>query len=64
MQVGALDYILKPFRLREVMPVLSRALDCNGSGREPDAPERERRRSEELAAAYPELEVLLLLHFH
>ena len=26
MQVGALDYILKPFRLREVMPILSRAL--------------------------------------
>jgi two-component system sensor histidine kinase/response regulator len=57
MQVGALDYILKPFRLREVMPVLSRALDLQRLRRENQVlQERERRRSEELAAAYQELE--------
>jgi signal transduction histidine kinase len=57
MQVGALDYILKPFRLREVLPVLSRALDLQRLRRENlILQERERRRSEELAAAYQELE--------
>ncbi|MEO8315032.1 MAG: response regulator, partial [Pseudomonadota bacterium] len=57
MQVGALDYILKPFRLREVLPVLSRALDLQNLRRENVMlQERERRRSEELAAAYQELE--------
>ena len=57
MQVGALDYILKPFRLREVLPVLSRALDMQRLRHENLVlQERERRRSEELAAAYQELE--------
>lgn len=57
MQIGALDYILKPFRLREVLPVLSRALDMQRLRRENVIlQERERRRSEELAAAYQELE--------
>jgi signal transduction histidine kinase len=57
MQVGALDYILKPFRLKEVLPVLSRALDLQRLRRENMVlQERERRRSEELAAAYQELE--------
>jgi signal transduction histidine kinase len=57
MQVGALDYILKPFRLREVLPILSRALDLQRLRHENLVlQERERRRSEELAAAYQELE--------
>ncbi len=57
MQVGALDYILKPFRLKEVLPVLSRALDLQRLRRENALlQERERRRSEELAAAYQDLE--------
>jgi two-component system, sensor histidine kinase and response regulator len=57
MQVGALDYILKPFRLREVLPILSRALDMQRLRHENVVlQERERKRSEELAAAYQELE--------
>jgi two-component system sensor histidine kinase/response regulator len=57
MQVGALDYILKPFRLREVLPILSRALDMQRLRHENLVlQERERKRSEELAAAYQELE--------
>jgi two-component system, sensor histidine kinase and response regulator len=57
MQVGALDYILKPFRLKEVLPILSRALDLQRLRRENlILQERERQRSEELAAAYQELE--------
>jgi signal transduction histidine kinase len=57
MQVGALDYILKPFRLKEVLPILSRALDLQRLRHENLVlQERERRRSEELAAAYRELE--------
>jgi signal transduction histidine kinase len=57
MQVGALDYILKPFRLREVLPILSRALDLQRLRHENVVlQERERRQSEELAAAYQELE--------
>jgi two-component system, sensor histidine kinase and response regulator len=57
MQVGALDYIRKPFRLREVLSILARALDLQRLRRENAIlQERERRRSEELAAAYQELE--------
>jgi two-component system, sensor histidine kinase and response regulator len=57
MQSGALDYMLKPFRLKEVLAVLSRALDLQRLRRENALlQERERRRSEELAAAYRELE--------
>jgi two-component system sensor histidine kinase/response regulator len=57
MQVGALDYILKPFRLNVILPIISRALDVQRLRREnAELQERERRRSEELAAAYQDLE--------
>ncbi len=57
MQGGALDYILKPFRLNVILAVISRALDLQRLRRENAAlQERERRRSEELAAAYQDLE--------
>jgi len=57
MQGGALDYILKPFRLNVILPVIARALDVQRLRREnADLQERERRRSEELAAAYQDLE--------
>jgi DNA-binding NtrC family response regulator len=53
MQRGALDYILKPFKLNVILPVISRALDVQRLRREnAELQERERRRSEELAAAY------------
>jgi hypothetical protein len=57
MQGGALDYILKPFKLNAILPVISRALDVQRLRRENAAyQERELRRSEELAAAYRDLE--------
>ena len=57
MQGGALDYILKPFKLNVILPVISRALDVQRLRRENvELQERERRRSEELAAAYQDLE--------
>ncbi len=57
MQGGALDYILKPFKLNVILPVISRALDVQRLRRENAAlQERERQRSEELAAAYQDLE--------
>jgi two-component system sensor histidine kinase/response regulator len=57
MQVGALDYILKPFRLNVILPIISRALDVQRLRREnSELQERERLRSEELAAAYQDLE--------
>jgi two-component system sensor histidine kinase/response regulator len=57
MQRGALDYILKPFKLNVILPVISRALDVQRLRREnAELQERERRRSEELAAAYQDLE--------
>jgi two-component system sensor histidine kinase/response regulator len=57
MQGGALDYILKPFKLNVMLPVISRALDVRRLRREnAELQERERRRSEELAAAYQDLE--------
>jgi two-component system, sensor histidine kinase and response regulator len=57
MQSGALDYILKPFKLNEILPVISRALDVQGLRRENAVlQERERQRSLELAAAYKDLE--------
>jgi len=51
------DYILKPFKLNVILPVISRALDvqrlrCENA----ELQERERRHSEELAAAYQDLE--------
>jgi hypothetical protein len=57
MQVGALDYILKPFKLNVILPVIARALDVQRLRREnADLQEREQRRSEELAIAYRDLE--------
>jgi signal transduction histidine kinase len=57
MKGGALDYILKPFRLNVILPVLARALDLLRLRRENIAlQERERVRTEELAAAYRDLE--------
>lgn len=57
MQGGALDYILKPFRLNAVLTVLARALDLQRLRRDNAAmQERERIRARELAAAYQDLE--------
>jgi two-component system, sensor histidine kinase and response regulator len=57
MQGGALDYILKPFRLNVILPVIARALDVQRLRRENlELHALERQRSEELAAAYRDLE--------
>ncbi len=57
MRSGALDYILKPFKLNTVLPVLERALYVLNLRRENEAlQEMERRQAEELAAAYRDLE--------
>jgi two-component system sensor histidine kinase/response regulator len=57
MQGGALDYILKPFRLNVILPVIARALDVRRLRREvAELQERERQRSAELAAANSDLE--------
>src|SRR6202044_3853081 len=57
MQGGALDYILKPFRLNVILPVIERALDVQRLRREnAELHLREKQRSAELAAAYHDLE--------
>jgi two-component system sensor histidine kinase/response regulator len=57
MQGGALDYILKPFKLNAILTVLTRALNVQRLQREnSELQERERIRSQELAAAYRDLE--------
>ncbi|MET0281938.1 MAG: response regulator [Steroidobacteraceae bacterium] len=57
MRGGALDYILKPFRLNTVLPVLTKALDMQRLRREnAEMQERERQNALELAAAYQDLE--------
>ncbi|HTQ36172.1 MAG TPA: response regulator [Steroidobacteraceae bacterium] len=57
MRNGALDYILKPFRLNVVLPVIVRAQDLLRLRRENVALQKlERQRTEELAAAYQDLE--------
>src|SRR5690606_5994336 len=57
MQSGALDYILKPFSLNIARPVILRALSLLQLRHEvADLQEAERRRAEELAAAYADLE--------
>jgi two-component system sensor histidine kinase/response regulator len=57
MQGGALDYILKPFRLNVVLPVIARALEVQRLRRENvELQKSERRRTEELAIAYRDLE--------
>ena len=56
-QGGALDYILKPFRLNVILPVIARALDVQRLRREnAELHLREKQRSAELAAAYHDLE--------
>jgi two-component system sensor histidine kinase/response regulator len=57
MQGGALDYILKPFSLNIARPVIQRALSLVRLRREVQVLQAaERRRTEELAAAYADLE--------
>lgn len=57
MKVGALDYILKPFKLSIILPVLSRALSIRSLRMENAAlAERVRLRTSELEAANRELE--------
>lgn len=57
MRNGALDYILKPFRLNVVLPVLVRAQDLLRLRRENAMLQKlEQQRAEELAAAYRDLE--------
>jgi hypothetical protein len=57
LQGGALDYILKPFKLNAILSVISRALAVQRLRHENALlQERERRHTEELAAAYQALE--------
>ena len=57
MQVGALDYVLKPFKLNVILTVLGRALDTRRLRIENAALQRrEREQAIELAAAYKDLE--------
>ncbi len=57
MKAGALDYILKPFKLNAILPILVRALDLLRLRRENALlQQRERVRSLELAVAYRDLE--------
>jgi two-component system, sensor histidine kinase and response regulator len=57
MQGGALDYILKPFKLNVILPVIARALNVQRLRREnAELHAREKQRSAELAAAYHDLE--------
>jgi len=57
MQQGAVDYILKPFKLNTILTVIARALEVQRLRREvEELQERERLRSEELASANRDLE--------
>jgi two-component system sensor histidine kinase/response regulator len=57
LQIGALDYVLKPFRLNVILPVIARALEIRGLRIENAALQRrEREQALELAAAYRDLE--------
>jgi two-component system, sensor histidine kinase and response regulator len=57
MQGGALDYMLKPFKLNVILPVIARALDVQRLRREnTELHAREQLRSAELAIAYQDLE--------
>jgi two-component system, sensor histidine kinase and response regulator len=57
MQVGALDYVLKPFKLNAILTVIGRALDVRRLRLENAALQRrEREQAAELAAAYRDLE--------
>jgi two-component system sensor histidine kinase/response regulator len=57
MHVGALDYVLKPFKLNVILTVIGRALDTRRLRLENVALQRrEREQTAELAAAYQDLE--------
>jgi hypothetical protein len=57
MQQGAVDYVLKPFKLNTILTVIARALELRRLRREvEELQERERQRSEELAIANRDLE--------
>src|SRR5882724_1678417 len=57
MQEGAFDYILKPFKLNVILPIISRALEVQRLTREnAELHAREIQQSAELAAAYHDLE--------
>jgi signal transduction histidine kinase len=57
LQIGALDYVLKPFRLNAILPVIARALDIRHLRIENATLQRkEREQAQELAAAYRDLE--------
>jgi two-component system sensor histidine kinase/response regulator len=57
MQQGAVDYVLKPFKLNTILTVIARALELRRLRREvEELQERERLRSEELAIANRDLE--------
>lgn len=57
LQIGALDYVLKPFRLNVILPVIARALETRSLRIENAALQRrEREQALELAAAYRDLE--------
>jgi two-component system sensor histidine kinase/response regulator len=57
MQQGAVDYVLKPFKLKTILTVIARALELRRLRREvEELQERERQRSEELAIANRDLE--------
>jgi light-regulated signal transduction histidine kinase (bacteriophytochrome) len=57
LQVGALDYVLKPFRMQVILPVIARALDVRRLRIENAAlQQREREQAAALAAAYRDLE--------
>ena len=57
MRVGALDYVLKPFKLNVILTVIVRALDIRRLRIENAAlQQREREQAVELAAAYRDLE--------
>ena len=57
MQVGALDYVLKPFKLNVILTVIARALDTRRLRIENAALQRrEHEQAEEIAAAYRDLE--------
>jgi two-component system, sensor histidine kinase and response regulator len=57
LQTGALDYVLKPFRLNVILPVLARALDLRNLRLEnASLQRREREQALQLAAAYRDLE--------
>jgi len=57
LQVGAFDYVLKPFRRNAILPVIARALDIRNLRIEnASLQQKEREQAQELSAAYRDLE--------